>query len=81
MTISLLEEWHWHKYSKAHPKQSWIVLPCRKPYWFLWITHKITFCSLLDRTLVMNFIVEFTRDIGLKSVTLSGLVFFGTNVM
>jgi hypothetical protein len=35
----------------------------------------------LERILVRNFIMEFSKDIGLKSVTLSGLDFFSTKVI
>lgn len=79
--ISLLEWWHWWRYSKAQPKQSCIVLLCRNPYWFLWITWRITLCSLLARILVMNFIEELRSEMGLKSTTLSGFAFLGTRVI
>jgi hypothetical protein len=81
MTISLLEVWHWHKYLNAHPKQSGIVLPCINPYWFLCITCKIAFYNLLERILARNFMVEFNREIGLKYVTFSRLVFLGTRAI
>jgi hypothetical protein len=32
ITISLLDWWHWCRNSKAHPRQSYMVLPLIKPY-------------------------------------------------
>jgi len=77
--IFLLERWHWWRYSKAHVKKSCIDLPCRNPYWFLCITLRITFCSLMPS--IKNFMAELSRDIGLKSLTFSGFCFLGTKVI
>jgi hypothetical protein len=38
-----------------------------KPYWFLWISLLIIGCTLLARTLVINFTEELSRDMGLNS--------------
>lgn len=81
MMISLLDWWQWCKYSKAHPKQSWIVLPLTNPYWFWWTTSIETPCNLFARSLDTIFGEVFRRDIGQKSLTVSGFSIFGTRVI
>ena len=68
-------------YSKAHAKQSWIVRPFMKPYWLSWIVRVITDWSLLARSFVTNLRQVFVKEIGLKSLTVSGDCVLGINVM
>ena len=60
--------------------QSWMDLDLRKPYRFLWIHVRITFCSMLARSLVKNFRQVFVREMGLKSFGTSGDRTFGIRV-
>ena len=61
--------------------QSWMDLDLRKPYGFLWIHVRITLCSLFAKSLVRNLRQVFVREIGLKSLKLSGESFFGIRVI
>ena len=81
ITISLLEWWHWWMNSKHQAKQSCIVLDLIKSYWYLWMSWRMTCCSLSARILVNSFRLELSNEIGLKSLTDSGLLCFGTKVM
>lgn len=50
-------------------------------YWFLWIRLCILGCSQLARNLVINLMAILNTEIGLKSLTLTGLFTLGIKVM
>jgi hypothetical protein len=79
--ISCLDCWQWWMYSKAHARQSWIVLVLMKPYWFWWTRGMITYCSLSLNSLVIILTMQLIREMGLKSLTPMGEFTFGTIVM
>jgi len=65
MTISFLVFLQIEIYSKAHAKQSWIVLLLMNPYWLTCIKVRITSCNLWDRSFVINLIEELRREKGM----------------
>lgn len=80
MIISLFDYWHWWIYSKAHTRQSWIVLFFIKPYWLWWTIGMMLLCNLFAMILVRSFKTKFIRLIGLKSLMVVGLLHLGIRV-
>ena len=81
ITISFFEWWHKWKYSKDQAMQSCIVLSLIKPYWFLCTKEVMTSCNLLAKSLVTSFTDKFSKEMGLKSLTLEALSTFRMRVM
>jgi hypothetical protein len=63
--ISLLDWWHWWRYSKHQARQSWMVLDLMKPYWFLWTKLIISAYNLSAIILVTSLGARFMREMGL----------------
>jgi hypothetical protein len=57
-----------------------MVLFLMKPYWFLWTREVIEGWSLFANSLVSNLTIEFSRDMGLKSLTDLALSTLGMSV-
>ena len=68
-------------YSKHQAMQSWMVLPLINPYWLSCRSWIIICCSLSARIFVSNLMLQLRREIGLKSLTVSGLFILGIRVM
>jgi hypothetical protein len=49
-----LDLWHKCRNWNAHARQSWMVLPLMKPYWFWCTSCRISDCKLVDRSFVMH---------------------------
>ena len=79
--ISFWVCWHWCMYSKLQAKQSWMVRERIKPYWLAYKRSKITNCNLSASNSVKSLMSMFSREIGLKSLTVSGLFILATRVM
>jgi hypothetical protein len=71
ITNSFFALYHKCIYSKDQAKQSCIFLFLIKPYWFWCIALKITYWNLFASSLVNNLIELFSKEIGLKSLTLA----------
>ena len=80
-TMAFLDCWHWWIYPKAHATQSWMYLFFGNPYWLVWTNLRIFFCSLFANNFLITFIVQFSNEIGLKSVGCWGLCIFGTKMI
>ena len=78
---SLLDCWHWWIYSKHQAMQSWIVLDLMNPYWLSCSNCSIKLYNLSARILVNNLMLQLSRDMGLKPLTDSKFLTFGTSVM
>src|SRR4051812_13113008 len=54
-TIGVPEALHWCRNSNAQPRQSWIDLPFKNPYWLECTKPKMNTCNRSSRSLVIMF--------------------------